>query len=102
MRAPGSHCRERPAPCAALRRFAQVGHLIEPCRGVMKDWLPAPETLAMRVPRPAQRFLARLSLTRQVALLSLLPVLALGVILTRVVENELVSRLVAQACQTPR
>jgi diguanylate cyclase (GGDEF)-like protein len=56
----------------------------------------------MRVPRPARRVLARLSLTRQVAVLSLIPVLVLGAILTRVVEGQIVARSVADASQTAR
>ena len=56
----------------------------------------------MRVPRPARRVLERLSLTRRVALLSLLPVLVLGVVLTRTVEKQLVARTVADASQTAR
>jgi diguanylate cyclase (GGDEF)-like protein len=46
--------------------------------------------------------LARLSLTHKVALLSLVPVLVLGVLLTRVVESELVDRSVADASQSAR
>jgi diguanylate cyclase (GGDEF)-like protein len=56
----------------------------------------------MRVPRPGRRVLERLSLTRQVALLSLLPVVVLGVILTRTVEKQLVARTIGDASQTAR
>jgi diguanylate cyclase (GGDEF)-like protein len=56
----------------------------------------------MRLPGLARRALARLSLTRQVALLSLLPVLALGVVLAHATENELIARSVADASRTAR
>jgi len=56
----------------------------------------------MRPARRALSGLARLSLTRQVALLSLIPVLVLGVILTRTVEKQLVARSIADASQTAR
>jgi diguanylate cyclase len=56
----------------------------------------------MRVPRPVWSVLARVGLTRQVALLSVIPVLVLGLVLTSVVERELVARSVDDASQTAR
>jgi diguanylate cyclase (GGDEF)-like protein len=56
----------------------------------------------MRARGPARSVLSRLSLTRQVALLSLIPVVVLGVLVTHVVEEELVARSVDDASQTAR
>ncbi|MCW3068382.1 MAG: putative diguanylate cyclase/phosphodiesterase [Solirubrobacterales bacterium] len=52
----------------------------------------------MRLRRP--RWTGRLSLTQQVALLSLVPVVALGFILARVLETQIVTRTVADADQS--
>lgn len=52
----------------------------------------------MRLPRP--RWRGRLSLTQQVALLSLIPVVALGFILARVLDKQIVARTLADADQS--
>src|SRR6478609_548888 len=45
---------------------------------------------------------ARVGLTRQVALLSLLPIVALGLILAHVLETQITSRALADASQSAR
>src|ERR1700686_743128 len=47
-----------------------------------------------------RRGLPRLSLTQQVALLSLIPMLALGFVLARVLQAQIVTRAVADASQS--
>jgi len=54
----------------------------------------------MRLPHVARRLLGRLSLTQQVALLSLLPVVALGFVLARVLQAQIVARSLADANQS--
>jgi diguanylate cyclase (GGDEF)-like protein len=54
----------------------------------------------MRLARGLRGLVGRLSLTRQVALLSLLPMLALGVILARVLQTQLVDRTLADATRS--
>src|SRR5437588_408380 len=54
----------------------------------------------MRVPRVARRLTARLSLTQKVALLSLVPTVALGVVLTQVLQSQIRSRTLADAAQS--
>jgi len=56
----------------------------------------------MRAVRRTQNLIGRLSLTRQVALLSLLPMLALGLVLTRVLQNQIVARTLADATRSAR
>src|ERR1700729_1855361 len=56
----------------------------------------------MRVLRRVKTLLGRLSLTRQVALLSLLPMLALGLVLARVLQNQIVERTLADATRSAR
>jgi diguanylate cyclase (GGDEF)-like protein len=56
----------------------------------------------MRVVRRLRHLVGRLSLTRQVALLSLLPMLALGFILARVLQNQIVERTLADATRSAR
>src|SRR5438270_11122726 len=58
------------------------------------------EIVAMRVPRVARRLTARLSLTQKVALLSLVPTVALGVVLTQVLQSQIRSRTLADAAQS--
>ena len=53
-------------------------------------------------PRAFQRLIGRLSLTRQVALLSLLPMIALGLILARVLQSQVVDRTLADATRSAR
>jgi diguanylate cyclase (GGDEF)-like protein len=48
------------------------------------------------------RLRRRLSLTQQVALLSLIPIVVLGFILTRVIENQIVAHSVSDASQSAR
>ena len=50
--------------------------------------------------RDMRRGLPRLSLTQQVALLSLIPILALGFVLARVLQAQIVTRAVADASQS--
>ena len=45
---------------------------------------------------------AHLSLTRQVALLSLVPIVALGFVLARVLQSQIVSRTLADATESAR
>jgi diguanylate cyclase (GGDEF)-like protein len=54
----------------------------------------------MRLPRLGRRLPARLSLTQQVALLSLIPTVALGLVLTRVLQDQIVTRTLADAGQS--
>ncbi len=54
----------------------------------------------MRLPRPLRVLAGRLSLTRQVALLSLLPMIALGVILASVLQAQVVARTLADATRS--
>ena len=54
----------------------------------------------MRLTRPARLLAARLSLTRQVALLSLLPMIAFGFILARVLQAQIVERTLADATRS--
>jgi len=54
----------------------------------------------MHLPHVGQRLAGRLSLTQQVALLSLVPVLALGFILARVLQGQIVTRTLADASQS--
>jgi diguanylate cyclase (GGDEF)-like protein len=56
----------------------------------------------MDLPRNRGRLVPRLGLTRQVALLSLLPMLALGFILTHVLEAQTDARTLADASQSAR
>ena len=56
----------------------------------------------MRPARRARTVLSRLSLTRQVALLSLLPMIALGLILARVLQSQVVDRTLADATRSAR
>ncbi len=56
----------------------------------------------MRAVRRLRHLVGRLSLTRQVALLSLLPMLALGLILARVLQNQIVERTLADATRSAR
>ncbi len=58
--------------------------------------------MGMRILRRARGIVGRLSLTRQVALLSLLPMVALGFILARVLQTQLVSRSLADATESAR
>ncbi|HEX5225737.1 MAG TPA: bifunctional diguanylate cyclase/phosphodiesterase [Solirubrobacteraceae bacterium] len=53
-------------------------------------------------PRLSAAGLGRLSLTRQVALLSLIPIIALGVILARVLHSQIDARVRADATETAR
>jgi diguanylate cyclase (GGDEF)-like protein len=54
----------------------------------------------MRVPRIARRLSARLSLTQKVALLSLVPIVALGVVLAQVLRSQIQSRTLTDAAQS--
>jgi diguanylate cyclase (GGDEF)-like protein len=56
----------------------------------------------MRARSVAGSLSGRLSLTRQVALLSLIPVLALGFVLARVLQTQMVARTLADESQTAR
>ena len=56
----------------------------------------------MRLLRRARSAIRRLSLTRQVALLSLLPMLALGLILARVLQTQIVDRALSDATRSAR
>ena len=56
----------------------------------------------MRPLRRARSAIGRLSLTRQVAVLSLLPMLALGLILARVLQNQVVDRTLSDATRSAR
>jgi diguanylate cyclase (GGDEF)-like protein len=56
----------------------------------------------MRFPRLRRGPSLRLSLTQQVALLSLVPIVALGFILTRVLEGQIVSHSLSDASQSAR
>ena len=56
----------------------------------------------MRRPGRARSLIGRLSLTRQVALLSLLPMIALGLILARVLQGQIVDRTLADATRSAR
>jgi diguanylate cyclase (GGDEF)-like protein len=56
----------------------------------------------MRVRRDRRALTERLSLTRQVALLSLLPILALGFILARELQSQIVTRTLDDATQSAR
>jgi diguanylate cyclase (GGDEF)-like protein len=56
----------------------------------------------MRLARRIGTFTGRLSLTRKVALLSLLPMLALGLILARVLQSQVVDRTLADATRSAR
>jgi diguanylate cyclase (GGDEF)-like protein len=56
----------------------------------------------MRAMRRLRRLVGSLSLTRQVALLSLLPMLALGFVLARVLQNQIVERTLADATRSAR
>jgi hypothetical protein len=51
----------------------------------------------MHLPHVGRRLAVRLSLTQQVALLSLVPILALGFILANVLERQIVTRTLADA-----
>jgi diguanylate cyclase (GGDEF)-like protein len=54
----------------------------------------------MRTPHAVRKAGARLSLTQRVALLSLLPTVALGVVLARVLQHQIVDRTLADATQS--
>jgi diguanylate cyclase (GGDEF)-like protein len=54
----------------------------------------------MRVRRERKSLIGRMSLTHQVALLSLLPMLALGLILARVLQTQIVARTLADATRS--
>jgi diguanylate cyclase (GGDEF)-like protein len=54
----------------------------------------------MHLPRAGRRLAGRLSLTQQVALLSLVPMLALGFVLARVLQNQIDARVLADASQS--
>ena len=56
----------------------------------------------MNLARARHWFAQYMMLTRQVALLSLVPVVALGFILTRVLEKQIVDSSVHDASLTPR
>jgi diguanylate cyclase (GGDEF)-like protein len=56
----------------------------------------------MRPLRRARSMIGRLSLTRQFALLSLLPMIALGVILANVLQTQVVDRALSDATRTAR
>ena len=56
----------------------------------------------MRARREHLPFGARLGLTRQVALLSLLPMVVLGFVLARVLQAQIVSRTLADATESAR
>ena len=56
----------------------------------------------MRPARRARTALSRLSLTRQVALLSLLPMIALGLILASVLQSQVVDRTLTDATRSAR
>lgn len=56
----------------------------------------------MRLRLPGRSVAERLSLTRKVALLSLLPILALGFILANVLERQITARSLADASQSAR
>ncbi len=56
----------------------------------------------MHPARAARRLSRRLSLTQQVALLSLVPIVVLGFILTRVIEHQIVEHSLADASQSAR
>jgi diguanylate cyclase (GGDEF)-like protein len=56
----------------------------------------------MRLLRAPRRLVGRLSLTRQVALLSLLPMVALGLILASVLQSQVVDRTLADATRSAR
>ncbi len=54
----------------------------------------------MDLPRRARSLLGHLSLNRQVALLSLLPMLVLGLVLTRVLQSQVVDRALADSTRS--
>lgn len=54
----------------------------------------------MRLRDRGGRLLAHLTLTRQVALMSLVPIVALGLILAQVLQAQIVSRALADADQS--
>ncbi len=56
----------------------------------------------MRPLRRARSMIGRLSLTRQFALLSLLPMVALGVILANVLQTQVVDRALSDATRSAR
>ena len=56
----------------------------------------------MRARRKRRRVIGRLSLTRQVALLSLVPIVALGFVLARVLQAQIVARTLADATESAR
>jgi diguanylate cyclase (GGDEF)-like protein len=56
----------------------------------------------MRLAARGKSLIGRLSLTRQVALLSLLPMIALGLILARVLQSQVVDRTLADATRSAR
>jgi diguanylate cyclase (GGDEF)-like protein len=56
----------------------------------------------MRLAGRARAWISRLSLTRQVALLSLLPMIALGLILARFLQSQVVDRTLADATRSAR
>ena len=76
-----------PPFCLRLLSFSQV-------RGVRV------ESVSMHLPHVRQKLAGRLSLTQQVALMSLVPILALGFILARVLESQIVTRTLADASQS--
>jgi diguanylate cyclase (GGDEF)-like protein len=56
--------------------------------------------MGMQLPRVGRRLAVRLSLTQQVALLSLVPVIALGFALAHVLQGQIVARTLADANQS--
>jgi diguanylate cyclase (GGDEF)-like protein len=56
----------------------------------------------MRIGRPSARAVERVSLTRKVAVLSLLPILALGFILASVLQGQITARALVDASQSAR
>jgi diguanylate cyclase len=60
------------------------------------------EAMRMRTPRGRPKLTRGLSLTRQVALLSLLPIVILGFILAHVLQTQIVARTLSDASETAR
>jgi len=56
----------------------------------------------MRLPAVPRGMTRRMTLTRQVALLSLIPMIVLGVVLARVLQTQIVARTLADESQSAR
>jgi hypothetical protein len=56
----------------------------------------------MHLPHVGQKLAGRLSLTQQVAILSLVPIVALGFILAHVLQGQIVTRTLADASQSAK